>query len=119
MLQFNNNKALFSKELIESSLSRMPGGVHIVLTGTHPNGVPLIALGYRNSTKTTIFFIFHSDAGSTCPGKPCEIKYTDDYGNVCVCLVDCPYLVSHFFAGSNLVDKHNQVQQDELGLKKC
>ena len=91
--------------------------MHIVLTGTHANGVPLIALGYRNSTKTTIFFIFHSDAGSTCPGKPYEMKYTDNHGNVSVCLVDCPDVVLCFFADSNLVDKHNQVWQDELGLR--
>ena len=30
-----------------------------------------------------------------------------------------PDVVSHFFAYSNLVDKHNQVWQDELGLEKC
>ena len=99
----------------------MPGGegVHIVLMGTHPNGVPLIALGYQYSTKTTLFFVFHSDAGSTCPGKPYKMKHTDDHGNVCVCLVDNPDVVSHFFADSKLVDKHNQVWQDKLGIKKC
>ena len=47
------------------------------------------------------------------------MKYTDDHGNVCVHLVDRPDVVSRFFADSNLVDKHNQVQQDELGLEKC
>jgi len=93
--------------------------VHIVLIGTRPNSVPLIALGYCYSTKRTLFFVFHSDTGSTHPGKPYKIKYTDDHGNVCVCLVDCPDVVSCFFADSNLVDKHNQVRQDELGLKKC
>ena len=93
--------------------------MHIVLTGTHPNGVPLIVLGYQYSTITTLFFVFHSDTGSTHPGKPYEMKYTDDHGNDCVHLVDCPDVVSHFFADSNLVEKHNQVQQDELGLEKC
>ena len=95
------------------------GGVHTVLTGTHPNSVPLIVWGYWYSTKTTLFFVFHSDAGSTHPGKPYNMKYTDDHGNVCVHLVDHPDVMSHFFADSNLVDKHNQVQQDELGLEKC
>jgi len=81
--------------------------VHIVLMGTYPNGVPLIALGYWYSTKTTLFFVFHSDAGSTHPGKPYEMKYTDDHGNVCVCLVDHLDVVSCSFADSNLVEKHN------------
>jgi len=81
VLQVKNNKTLFPKEVIESSLSRMPGGgMHIVLTGTNPNGVPLIALGYQYSTKATLIFVFHSDVGSTCPGKPYEMKYTDDHG---------------------------------------
>jgi len=89
------------------------GGVHTVLTGTHPNSVPLIMLGFQYSRKTTLFFVFHSDAGSTHPGKPYKMKYTDDHGNVCVHLVDCPDVVLCFFTDSNLVDKHNQVWQDE------
>jgi hypothetical protein len=70
--------------------------VHIVLKGTAPNGVDLIAIGYRYSTKTTLFFVATADAGSTRPGKEYEMKYTD----------------------SNTIDKHNQAQQFDLALEK-
>jgi hypothetical protein len=96
----------------------MPGGVHIVLKATHSNGTPLVALGYRYSKKTTLFFVSHRDAGTTAPGRPYEMKYTDDYRNVQCCLVDCPELISNFFQDSNVIDMHNQVRQFELALEK-
>ena len=43
VLQVKNNKALYPKEYIEKALENAPGGVHIVLKGTAPNGVDLIA----------------------------------------------------------------------------
>jgi hypothetical protein len=118
VLQVKNNKALYPKEYIEGVMKDMPGGVHIVLTATHPNGTPLVAVGYRYSKKTTLFFIFHRDAGSTRPGAPYEMKYGDDYGNVCIRLIDRPDVISRFFKDSNIIDMHNQVRQDELGLEK-
>ena len=118
VLQVKTNKALFPKEFIGEALNNMPGGVWIVLKGTHPNGVKLVALGYRYSTKTTLFFIFTEDAGSTKKGTPYEMKWTNDRGNVCVREVDRPDVVSHFFEQSNLIDVHNQLRQDELALEK-
>ena len=116
--QVKTNKALFPKEFIESTLKDMPGGVQIVLEGKHPNGTPLIAMGYRYSKKTTLFFVLHKDAGSTELGVPYEMKYTDDHGNVCVRLIDRPDVISKFFVDSNLIDAHNQVRQCELALEK-
>jgi len=58
VLQIKNNKSLFLKDFIEDALLGMPGGVHIVLMGTHQE-IPLVALGYRYSTKITHFFCFH------------------------------------------------------------
>ena len=60
VLQVKNNKALYPKEYIEKALENAPGGVHIVLKGNAPNGVELIAIGYRYSTKTTLFFCCYS-----------------------------------------------------------
>ena len=96
VLQVKNNKALYPKEYIEKALENAPGGVHIVLKGNAPNGVELIAIGYRYSTKTTLFFVATADAGSTRPGKEYEMKYTDDHGNVCVHLVERPDIISIF-----------------------
>ena len=55
VLQVKNNKSLFPKDFIEDALLGMPGGVHIVLVGTH-HEIPLVMLGYRYSTKTTFFW---------------------------------------------------------------
>jgi hypothetical protein len=108
VLQVKNNSGLFPKSFIMDALENAPGGVHIVLKGTAPNGIDLVAIGYRYSTKTTLFFVATADAGSTTPGKPYEMKYTDDHGNVCVRLVERPDIISKFFLDSNTIDKHNQ-----------
>jgi hypothetical protein len=118
VLQVKNNKGLFPKDFLEDALKDAPGGVHIVLKGKAPNGVDLIAIGYRYSTKTTLFFVATVDAGSTTPGKPYEMKYTDDHGNVCVCLVEYPDIISKFFQDSNIIDKHNQSRKFDLALEK-
>ncbi len=57
------NKGLYSKDYIEKALEDAPGGIKIVLSGTAPNGIPLIALGYRDSRKTTLFFVMTPKAG--------------------------------------------------------
>jgi hypothetical protein len=38
-------------------LENAPGGVHVVLKETVPNGVDLIAIGFRYSTKTRLFLL--------------------------------------------------------------
>ena len=58
-----------------------------------------------------------SDAESTTPGEPYEMKFTDTYGNIHVRDVDCPAVISRFFQESNCVDKHNQASQFELDLE--
>ena len=113
-----NNKSLFPKDFVESTLKDTPSGVHVFLSGSHPNGTPLVALGYRYSRKTTLFLVFHRDAGSTLPGTPYGMKYTDDCGNVCVRLIDRPDVVSLFYKDSNIIDMHNQVRQSDFALEK-
>jgi hypothetical protein len=80
--------------------------------------VDLIAIGYRYSTKTTLFFVATVDAGSTTPGMPYEMKSTDDHGIVCVPLVEHPDIISKFFQDSNIIEKHNQSRQFDLALEK-
>jgi len=46
------------------------------------------------------------------------MKYTDPHGNVYTRLVECPKVLSEFFADSNKIDAHNQARQFELGLEK-
>jgi hypothetical protein len=65
------------------------------------------------------FVVATKGSGTTAKGTPYEMKYTDDWGNVHVRYVDRPDIISKFFEKSNMIDKHNQVRQSELGLEKC
>ena len=59
VLQVKNNKSLFPKDFIEDALLGMPGGVHIVLVGTH-HEIPLVALMVTGTAqKQQLFFCFH------------------------------------------------------------
>ena len=82
VFQVKTAHSLYPKEYIEKLLKNAPGGVHVVLKGRHPNGHTLVAVGYRYSSKKTLFFICTEGAGSTTPGEPYEMKFTDKHGNV-------------------------------------
>ncbi len=105
VLQVKTGHGLFPKKFIESALEDAPGGVWIVLEATH-EGVPLIALGYRYSTRTTLHFVATKDAGSTAKGTPYQMNFTDDWGNVHIRDVERPDIISQFFENSNTIDKH-------------
>jgi hypothetical protein len=77
--------------------------VHIVLEGTTRDEVKLVAIGYRYSQKTILFFALTENAGRTDAGDPYEMKYTDTYGNVCNRSVDHPDVISKFFQSSILL----------------
>ena len=83
VMQVKTNSGLFPKKFIADTLDGMPGGVKIVLKGTAPNEVLLVDIGYRYSTKTSLFFITTEDVGNTMLGNPYIMKYTDDYSNLC------------------------------------
>ena len=117
-LQVKNNSALYPKEYISTQLKDAPGGTHIVLKGTGPKGTPLMAIGYRYSSKSILYFVATQDAGSTRKGKPYEMKYVDSYENVCVRYVDRPQVISDYFIDSNVIDTANHVRQYELALQK-
>ncbi len=117
VLQVKTGHGLFPKKFIQDSLKDAPGGVWIVLQSTY-QGVPLVAIGYRYSTRTTLHFVATKDAGSTSKDDPYHMKYTNDWGNGHIHDVDRPDLISKFFESSNIIDKHNQAGQAELALKK-
>ena len=77
-----------------------------------------MAIGYRYVCKSTLFFIASQDAGSTKSGKPYEIKFTDEFGNICVRFVDRPEILSEFFQDSNVIDSFNHVRKFELAMEK-
>jgi len=118
VFQIKQNHSLYPKAFIEEALKEAPGGVHIVLEGTTRCEVPLVAVGYRYSRKTVLFFLLTKGAGSTILGDPYEMKFTDSYGNIVMRFVDRPEVVSTFFKTSNAIDTHNQLRQDLLQLEK-
>jgi hypothetical protein len=97
------------KEFIKEALKEATGGVHIVLQGTTQCKVLLIAVGRCYSHKTILFFVLTKNAGGTTKGDHNEMKFTDSYGNIVTCYVDCPEVISIFFLSSNVIDTHNQL----------
>ena len=81
VLQVKTGHSLYPKEFITETLKGMPGGIHVVLKGNH-DGIDLVAIGYRYSSKKTLFFIMTENAGSTKPGEPYQMKFTDIHGNI-------------------------------------
>jgi hypothetical protein len=109
---------LYPKEFIEEALKGTHGGVFVALEGTTKDEVPLVALGYRYSRKTILFFALTKNSGSTTLGEPYHMKYTNSFRNVCARYVDRPQVISIFFASSNKINTHNQLYQDCLKLEK-
>jgi hypothetical protein len=66
VLQIKTNSSLFPKAYIETALENAPGCCKIVLTAS-PQGIPLVAIGYRYSTRTTLLFVSTKNAGSARP----------------------------------------------------
>jgi hypothetical protein len=96
IFQVKQYHSLFPKEFIENSLKDAPGGVHILMEGITKDEVRLVAIGYRYSRKTVLFFVLTENAGKTEAGTPYEMKFMDSYGNVCVRGVDRPDIISKF-----------------------
>jgi hypothetical protein len=114
VFQIKTYHATYPKDFIEEALNDAPGGIFIALEGATKEEVGLVALGYRYSRKTILYFVLTKNGGSTIPGEPYHMKYTDSFGNVCTRYVECPQVVSNFFACSNKIDTHNQLHQDSL-----
>jgi hypothetical protein len=119
VLQVKVAKRLYPKAEIESIMKDKPRGTHVTLKGTHPEtGTKLVALGYKYNSKTVMCFVFTEDAGSTTPGRPYEMKFSDDHSNICIRLVDRPEVVSTFYDEVNIIDVLNHLCQSCLALEK-
>jgi hypothetical protein len=112
-------KRLFPKEKLEELLKDKAGGSQVVMRGKHlETGVNLIAIGYKYNSKTTLCFVCTENAGTTAPGSPYEMKYTDTNGNICIREVERPSIISNFFYNVNTIDVLNHLRQFCLKLEK-
>jgi hypothetical protein len=118
VFQIKQNHSLYPKAFIKEALKEAPEGVHIVLEGMTQCEIPLIAIGYRYSRKTILFFLLTKGARSAINGEPYKMKFTNSYGNIVTHFVDRPQVVSTFFKTSNAIDTHNRLHQDLLQLEK-
>ena len=49
VMQVKTAYSMYPKDYIENLMDGMPGGVHVVMKGRHPNRHNVIAIGYRYS----------------------------------------------------------------------
>ena len=68
----------FPKAFLQEQLQDAPGGSQLVMKGVHSlTGNNLIAIGHKYCAKKVLFYIATPNAGSSMPGKPYEMKYSD------------------------------------------
>jgi hypothetical protein len=72
-LQIKGNTCLYPITFIEEQMANTHGGTSIVLKGPHPNGAPLIVIGYRYSTRMILYLVMMDDAGTCIIGDCCSI----------------------------------------------
>jgi len=77
VFQIKTYHASYPKEFIEEALKDAPGGIFVAFEGTTKDEVQLIALGFRYSRKTILFFVLTKNAGTTTLGELYHMKYMD------------------------------------------
>ena len=87
-------------------------------TPKFPGETPLLAIGYRYSSRKVLGFIAIEGSGSTEPGDPYLSRFPDIYSNVSVRLVVRPHLLVRYFNACNSIDHHNRMRQSDLSLDK-
>ena len=99
-------------------MKEWPGGSHLVMESQHPDGFPLIAIGYKYNSKKVVSFVATKGCGDTEAGIPYEARWKDDNGNTMVRDVKRPEIVSKYFTKCNSIDVHNKNRQYDLKLEK-
>jgi hypothetical protein len=112
------NYACYPKKFIEETMQEWPPGSHIVLETKTPEGIDLLAVGYKYNKRTVTCFLTTKDAGHTGPGVSYEAKWKDDNNNTCKKDIPRPYVVAKYFSENNGIDLHNQSRQFDLKLEK-
>ena len=114
-----NGHARYPKDYIEHALAGKASGTQIVLTAT-VDGVKLVALGWKQSRESNLYFIMTRGVCSTRPDpkRPHVQTWKDANGNRCARDIPRPEVASLYFKGNNVIDVHNQNRQGTLALEK-
>ena len=85
----------FCKETIEKLTKDWPGGSYLMLRNNHmvPGDRPLIAIGYNYNAPKVLSFIVTDNEGITNTGIPYSSKYPEQFTNVAICPVVCPFVM--------------------------
>ena len=96
------------------------GGSYLVLkiTPRVPVDRPIMAIGYKYSSRKVLGFIANRGAGSTEPGDPYLSCFPGIYPNVSVLPVVHPHLLVSYFNACNAIDNHNRIRKPYLVLEK-
>ena len=70
----------------------------------------LVSIGYKFNRKKVLVFVCSIGAGTTGTGEPYLAKFLNSFGNVYVCQVARPAVISRYFDHSDQVDMHNQAR---------
>ena len=97
-----------------------PGESYLVLKSTpiFPGERPLVAIGYKYSSRKVRGFIATEGSGSTEPGDLYLSRFPEIYLNVSVQPVVRPHLLGRYFNACNAIDNHNRMWQSDLFLNK-
>ena len=95
----NTNTKGFCKDTIEKLTKGWPGGSYLVLKikPVVPGDRPLIDIGYKYNARKVLYFIVAYNIGSTKTGIPYLSKYPDQFTNIAICPVVCPFVMSKTF----------------------
>ena len=105
-------KKQFPIAFLNEQLKDAPRGLHLALSAI-VDGVELIAVGYKYSSKRVLTFISTLGSDDLRPGTPYVARFPVKHGNVATRDVPRPHLVSEYFKRSPAVDVHNQLRQHE------
>ena len=114
-----NGHARYPKDYIKSALHGRAAGTQVVLTAT-VDGVELVAIGWRQSRESILYFIMTRGASSTRadPSDPHIQRWIDANGNAADRHIPRPQVATLYFKGNNVIDVHNQHRQGTLALEK-
>ena len=110
----------FCLATLEKLMKDWPGGSYLVLKSTpiFPGERPLLAIGYKYSSRKVLGFIADELAGSTEPGDTYLSCFPYIYLNVSVFPVVLPHFLGRYFNACNAIDNQNRMRQSDLSLEK-
>jgi hypothetical protein len=113
-----NGHARYPKDYIKHVLDGKAAGTQVALTAT-VDGVELLAVGWKQTRESDLYFIMTRGVCSTRPdpSKPHVKRWVDSNGNATNREIPQSQMASLYFEGNNVIDVHNQHRQGTLSRR--